>query len=101
MNETTGETVLLTGGAGFLGRHLLRELRAAGAQVRALSRRAQTDAVLAQLGAEPVRGDLDDPASLRVAAQGVAAVFHAAADTNTWARRNAAQWRTNVEGTRA
>jgi dihydroflavonol-4-reductase len=96
-----GETVLLTGGAGFLGRHLLRELLAAGAQVRALSRRAETDAVLTQLGAQPVRADLDDPASLQAAAAGVDAVFHAAADTNTWAKRNAAQWRTNVEGTQA
>ena len=96
-----GETVLLTGGAGFLGRHLLRELRASGARVRALSRRPQSDEVLARLGAEPVRGDLDDPASLRAATQGVDAVFHAAADTNTWGKRNAAQWRTNVDGTRA
>jgi nucleoside-diphosphate-sugar epimerase len=96
-----GDTVLLTGGAGFLGRHLLRELRAAGARVRALSRRAQTDEVLAQLGAEPVRGDLDDGESLRGATQGVDAVFHCAADTNTWAKRNAAQWRTNVDGTQA
>lgn len=96
-----GEIVLLTGGAGFLGRHLLRELLAHGAQVRALSRRAETDTVLAQLGAQPVRGNLDEPGSLRAAAQGVDAVFHAAADTNTWARNNAAQWRTNVEGTQA
>jgi nucleoside-diphosphate-sugar epimerase len=96
-----GELVLLTGGAGFLGRHLLRELLAAGAQVRALSRRAETDAVLSRLGAQPVRGNLDDAGSLRAAARGVDAVFHAAADTNTWARNNAAQWRTNVEGTQA
>jgi len=93
-----GETVLLTGGAGFLGRHLLRELQAAGAQVRALSRRAETDSVLAGLGAQPVRGDVTDAASVRAAMAGVDAVFHAAADTNTWSRRNAAQWATNVGG---
>src|SRR5436190_17568649 len=29
---------------------------------------------------------------------GVDAVFHAAADTNTWSKRNAAQWATNVGG---
>jgi nucleoside-diphosphate-sugar epimerase len=93
-----GETVLLTGGAGFLGRHLLRELRASGARVRALSRRAETDAVLAGLGAEPVRGDVTDAASLASATEGATAVFHAAADTNTWTKRNAAQWATNVGG---
>jgi nucleoside-diphosphate-sugar epimerase len=96
-----GETVLLTGGAGFLGRHLLRELLASGARVRALSRRPETDAVLAGLGAEPVRGDLSDASSLASTTDGVEAVFHAAADTNTWARHNAAQTRTNVDGTRA
>jgi nucleoside-diphosphate-sugar epimerase len=93
--------VLLTGGAGFLGRHLLRELRAGGAQVLALSRREETDAVLAGLGARPVRGDVTDAESLRAAVAGVDTVFHAAADTNTWSRRNAAQLRTNVEGTRS
>ena len=92
------DTVLLTGGAGFLGRHLLRELLASGAQVRALSRRDETDAALAALGATPVRGDVTDAASVAAAMAGVDAVFHAAADTNTWAKRNAAQWATNVGG---
>lgn len=96
-----GEIVLLTGGAGFLGRHLLRELLAGGARVRALSRRPETDVVLAGLGAEPVRGDLSDASSLASATDGVQTVFHAAADTNTWAKRNPAQMRTNVDGTRA
>ena len=92
-------TVLLTGGAGFLGQHLARELRNAGVQVRALSRRPATDPVLAALGAQPVRGELDDGASLEAACAGVEAVFHAAADTNTWRPANDAQTRTNVAGT--
>jgi dihydroflavonol-4-reductase len=92
------QTVLLTGGAGFLGRHLLRELLASGAQVRALSRRPETDAALAALGAEPMRGDVTDAGSVLDAMAGIDAVFHAAADTNTWSRRNAAQWATNVGG---
>ncbi len=91
-------TVLLTGASGFLGAHLLLELRAAGAEVRALSRRPESDAAIAGLGGVPVRADVTDPESLRAAMKGVEAVFHAAADTNTWAPHNAAQTRTNVGG---
>ena len=90
--------VLLTGASGFLGQHLLHELLATGAQVRALSRRVESDRALAALGAIPVRGDVTDPDSLRAAMRGIETVFHAAADTNTWRPNNAAQTRTNVGG---
>jgi nucleoside-diphosphate-sugar epimerase len=94
--------VLVTGATGFLGQHLIRELRAGGHEVRGLVRSDGAEAALRALGAEPVRGDLDDAASVGAAlASGVDAVFHSAADTNTWAMRNAQQTRTNVEGTRA
>lgn len=93
--------VLLTGGAGFVGGHLARELVASGAEVRALLRRPDADAALAAVGAHPVRGDLLDADSMARAVQGADAVFHAAADTNTWTPRNAAQTRTNVGGTAA
>ena len=75
-------TVLLTGASGFLGAHLLLELRAAGAEVRALSRRPESDAAIAGLGGVPVRADVTDPESLRAAMKGVEAVLHDAADTN-------------------
>jgi len=53
-------------------------------------------------GATAVRGDLGDPAGLAAAfGEPVDAVFHAAADTNTWTPGNERQTRTNVEGTRA
>lgn len=90
--------VLLTGAAGFLGQHVARELLAAGANVRALSRREDSDRVLAAMGAVPVRGDVTDLDSLRRAMPGVQAVFHTAADTNTWRPNNDAQTRTNVGG---
>ncbi|MDH5538414.1 MAG: NAD-dependent epimerase/dehydratase family protein [Rhizobacter sp.] len=91
--------VLLTGASGFLGAHLLRELHSAHCQVRALSRRAESDAPIAALGGEPVRGELADTASLRDALAGCEAVFHAAADTSVWRPRAAAQTATNVQGT--
>lgn len=91
-------TVLLTGASGFLGGHLLRELLAAGAEVKALSRRPESDALIKAAGGTPVRADVTDADSLRTAMQGVEAVFHTAADTNTWAPNNAAQTRTNVGG---
>jgi nucleoside-diphosphate-sugar epimerase len=90
--------VLLTGATGFLGQHLLRELTATGTKVRALSRSTAGDARLRGLGAEPVRGDVTDADAVRAAMAGVDAVFHAAADTNTWRPNNDVQTRTNVGG---
>jgi dihydroflavonol-4-reductase len=94
--------VLVTGASGFLGQHLVRELRAAGADVLGLSRSAQSDAALLALGVAPVRGDLAQPASVAAAiAPGLDAIFHTAADTSTWRGDAARQTRVNVDGTRA
>jgi dihydroflavonol-4-reductase len=92
-------TVFLTGASGFLGGHLLRELLAAGHEVRALSRRTDSDAIIAGQGGVPVRAELADPASLNVALTGCDAVFHAAADTSMWRTRAAPQTATNLQGT--
>lgn len=92
-------TVFLTGASGFLGGHLLHELRGAGCEVRALSRRSESDAAIAAAGALPVRAELTAPDSLATALAGCEAVFHAAANTSMWGRRAAAQTATNVQGT--
>ncbi|MEO9077820.1 MAG: NAD-dependent epimerase/dehydratase family protein [Rhodanobacter sp.] len=92
-------TVLLTGASGFLGAHLLHELRAAGHDVRALSRRPESDDAIAATGATPVRASLADRDGLKAALRGCNAVFHAAADTSMWRPHAARQTITNVEGT--
>ncbi len=91
--------VLITGASGFVGAQVLRELLAQGHAVRALSRSAASDAVLAAAGAAPVRGSLGDADSLRAAARGMAAVFHCAANTSAWIRDRAEQDDTNIAGT--
>ncbi|HVF35073.1 MAG TPA: NAD-dependent epimerase/dehydratase family protein [Candidatus Saccharimonadia bacterium] len=94
-------TAFVTGGSGFLGQHLVRRLVAGGVRVRALARSDASKRLVEAAGAEPVPGELTDPASLDAAlAQPTDVVFHAAADTNRWTPNNARQTRINVEGTR-
>jgi uncharacterized protein YbjT (DUF2867 family) len=69
-----GQTVLVAGGTGLLGRHVVRELAARGHAVRVLARDPSRARALAP-GAEVVRGDALDPAGLRGACEGADAVF--------------------------
>ena len=91
--------VFVTGGSGFVGGALVRRLVADGHDVRALARSDEAASVLAASGAEPVRGDLHDPAALRAGAEACELVFHAAALVSDWAPRHDFE-RVNVEGTR-
>jgi nucleoside-diphosphate-sugar epimerase len=71
-------TVLVTGGSGLVGSHVIEALRARGEPVRALVRPGAGEAVT-RLGAEPVAGDVTDPEAWRRAARGARAIIHAAA----------------------
>jgi len=71
--------VLVTGGTGFVGGHLIRQLRAEGNHVCALIRPNSDRRSVAALDAEIVTGDLDDLDSLRIACEGCEAVYHSAA----------------------
>jgi NADH dehydrogenase len=69
-------TVLVTGGTGFVGPHVVHALRARETPVRALVRNPARATRLAAWGVELAAGDVTDPASLRTACAGVDAVVH-------------------------
>jgi uncharacterized protein YbjT (DUF2867 family) len=65
--------ILVTGATGNVGRNVVEQLLGAGESVRALTRNPERAGL--PDGAEVVRGDLHDPASLPAALDGVDAVF--------------------------
>ena len=72
--------VLVTGGTGFIGTHLLEHLTKSGEEVRALVRRTKAPRVLLA-GVQVVHGDLASGAGLDDALRGVDAVIHLAGVT--------------------
>jgi nucleoside-diphosphate-sugar epimerase len=88
--------VLVTGGAGFIGRVLVEELRAAGRAVRSASRGPHPE--LESLGVEVLQADLTDRAAVMRAVDGCEAVFHVASLTGVWGPRAEFE-RVNVVGT--
>ena len=72
-------TAFVTGGSGFVGGALIRRLAADGWTVRALARSDRSSQAVADAGAEPVRGDLDDIDAMAAGADGADAFHHAAA----------------------
>jgi NADH dehydrogenase len=68
--------ILVTGGTGFVGPHVVQALRERVLDVRCIVRDRKKGAKVAALGAELVEGDMTDAASLRIAAQGCDMVVH-------------------------
>ncbi len=97
--------VLLTGGSGFLGRHLIASLQAQGHQVVALVRSAaewNRQTWLSEIGpVELVEGELLDPTpwSLHPALNDVQTVFHLAAVVQHSRHQPDEMYRINIEGT--
>jgi uncharacterized protein YbjT (DUF2867 family) len=71
------ETVLLTGGSGFVGRHLIPVFQKQGMAVRVLTRsQAKARMLEERYGCLALAGDPYDPLSLEKACRGVGAVVH-------------------------
>jgi nucleoside-diphosphate-sugar epimerase len=85
--------VLVTGGTGFLGRHLVWRLAAEGATVVFTGRNAQAAALVREQAAGPVswvpleHGTPAAASTLAAAAGGADAIVHSAALSSPWGRR--------------
>ncbi len=90
---------LITGGTGFLGRHLIEQLVARGEQnLRVLSR--SFDLELADLGCDIVEGSLDNPEALARATDGVTRVYHLAGKVERDYQNAHRMYALHVDGTR-
>ncbi|MBN1686054.1 MAG: NAD-dependent epimerase/dehydratase family protein [Spirochaetales bacterium] len=99
MNQNTNERVLVTGGDGFLGTNIVRELLSRGYQVRALTEPGRDPATLRDLPVECIGGDIRETAAVVKAAEGCDYLIHTAASTNIWPARSKLLYEINVEGT--
>jgi UDP-glucose 4-epimerase len=94
-----GRRVLVTGGSGFIGRHAVASLAAAGAQVRVVDLKPHPDPSV-----DIVVGDLGDPEALEAAFDGgIDSVVHLAAVTSVLrsVENPGGTFDTNVAGTHA
>ncbi|HEY8505711.1 MAG TPA: NAD-dependent epimerase/dehydratase family protein, partial [Gemmataceae bacterium] len=90
--------ILVTGGAGFIGSHLVRLLLERGEGVRVLEHpRAKADH-LPPGRVELIRGDIRDRAAVAAAVRGCREVYHLAANPQLWTRRRGDFARVNFLG---
>lgn len=86
---------LVTGGAGFIGGHLVRQLRAEGRTVRVLDLNEPAP------GVDWHSGSITEGETVARAVQGVERVFHLAGIAQLWARDPAVFEHVNHQGTRS
>ena len=93
--------VFVTGGTGFIGGTVARQLRERGDDVVCLVRNPGKAGRLTELGCQLVSGDLGDSAAIRAGMDGCDAVVHAAAmyEVGIPAKQRPAMWEANVAGT--
>ncbi len=94
------DLVLVSGGDGFLGTNLVRELIGRGYRVRILTEPRREPVTLAGLDVKVVHGDIREKNDFTAAAEGCDYLVHTAASTNIWPPRSTFLREINVEGTR-
>lgn len=97
----TMKTAFVTGGTGFLGINLVKQLVEGGWQVTALHRKNSNLSFLNRFDVLLKEGAITDKNSLlAVMPESVDAVFHVAGNTSMWSKMNDQQYQDNVIGTR-
>lgn len=92
--------ILVTGGTGFLGSELIRQLTDSGEKVRAIKRDSSViPPLLKDKNIEWVKGDLSDYFSLEDALDGITHVYHCAGFVSMEPADHQKLQRVNVEGT--
>ncbi|MGE3820418.1 MAG: NAD-dependent epimerase/dehydratase family protein, partial [Isosphaeraceae bacterium] len=89
---------VVTGGAGFIGSHLVEALVKRGERVRVVERPGAETSHLPP-SVEVVRADIRDVAAVRSAMIGARRVYHLAANPNLWVRDRAEFDAVNHQGT--
>jgi dihydroflavonol-4-reductase len=102
INKNEKGKILVTGGTGFLGAYVIRELAEKGWAIRAIRRGSSLPAfipadILQQV--EWISGDILDVVALEEAMEGVDGVIHAAAKVSFAGRDRHELFSINVEGT--
>ncbi len=93
--------ILVTGGTGFVGSHLVRRLLSRGHQVTTLDRSPGLfDDELRSLGAVMQSGSVTDPGDVDRAVQGQEIVYHLASPFGDILEPDTAYWAIEVDGTR-
>lgn len=90
---------LVTGGAGFIGSHLVRQLVERGETVRVLDRPGARVDHLPLDRIELVNADIRNVDAVRAAVRGCQRVYHLAANPQLWTRRRGDFHRVNYLGT--
>ncbi len=97
--KTESLKVLVTGGTGFAGSHLVSRLVKKGELVRVLVRKNSNIDYLKKLDVELCIGDVVDKKSVKAAIKGVDVVYHIAALFRQARFPDKVYWQVNVQGT--